>query len=105
MRLILHMVVGDIAQAEELGETLARQYSFAELPSANRLEHVPRAANLGPVAGREVLIPQLSTVARTATIERGLAFAVTLAVDGAPLSDPLYQLFDMACQTFEYHKY
>lgn len=66
-------------------------------PSPNR--------TVGPLGNRdalEVLDPAIPMVLRALVLEGGWAYAVSIRVEGGPIDEGLYALFDMTCRSVRF---
>jgi hypothetical protein len=95
----LHPSVAD--DPETLCAELVRQYAF--VPPRKELSPVPghTSAKLGPFDAVQTMAPSRSAVARVTLPATGVGYAVALTVDGEPIDDDLYHLFDLTCGSIE----
>ena len=77
---------------------------FAFLQPFDVQPSIPQSvrAPLGPFAGMETLVEPLSTVARVAKASDAVGYAVALSVDGEPIDEDLYHLFDLTCRSIRH---
>ncbi len=67
----------------------------------------PPTKSVGRLGNRdalEVLDPAVPLVLRALVWESGWAYAVSLRVEGAPIDEKLYALFEMTCQSVQFRK-
>ena len=95
----LHPSVAD--DPATLCAELVRQYAF--VPPHEGLSPVAghTGAKLGPFDAVQTMAPSRSAVARVAALPTGIRYAVALAVDGEPIDDDLFRLFELTCASIE----
>jgi len=59
---------------------------------------------LGDRDALEVVDPAISMALRTLVWESGWAYAVSIRVEGGPIDEKIYALFDMTCQSVRFRK-
>lgn len=57
---------------------------------------------LGDRDALEIHDPAIPLVLRAVALDNGLGYAVSLRVEGGPIDEPLYGLFDMACRSVRF---
>ncbi len=69
----------------------------------NAGSYVEATKKLGGQTGIEVTEPSGNSLARSVMLENGLGYAVSIDVEGEPISELLYEQFDLSCKSFQFN--
>ena len=99
---VYHLEGAVVGGAQAVCERVLRAHAGLPLPTAG-MTHLTRFdKKLGRLDAAEIRDEQLGVVVRAVVLDSDDAYAVSLSVDGADISEDVYRLFDLTCSSIEY---